>query len=142
MKKSLVSLQLIIMNFLQFAAWGAYLTSMGSFLDKSGFGEQIWLFFATQGFVSIFMPAIMGIVADRWIPAQKVLSFSHGLAGITMLAAGFYAMSAGAAIQFGVFYALYTLSVAFFMPTIAISNSVAYNALEKAGKDPVKDFPP
>lgn len=142
MKKSLVSLQLIIMNFLQFAAWGAYLTSMGSFLAKSGFGEQIWLFFATQGFVSIFMPAIMGIVADRWVPAQKVLSFSHGLAGITMLAAGLYAMSAGAGIQFGVFYALYTLSVAFFMPTIAISNSVAYNALEKAGKDPVKDFPP
>lgn len=142
MKKSTVSLKLIIMNFLQFAAWGAYLTSMGSFLAKSGFGEQIWLFFATQGFVSIFMPAIMGIVADRWIPAQKVLSLSHGVAGITMLAAGLYAMSAGAAIQFGIFYGLYTLSVAFFMPTIAISNSVAYNALEVAGKDPVKSFPP
>ena len=59
-----------------------------------------------------------------------------------MLAAGLYAMGAGAEIQFGVFYALYTISVAFFMPTIAIANSVAYNALEKAGKDPVKDFPP
>ena len=142
MNNSKVSLKLIIMNFLEFAVWGAYLTSMGSFLAKSGFGPQIWLFFATQGFVSIFMPALMGIVADKWIPAQKVLSLCQALAGLFMLGAGFYAKSAGAGIEFGAFYALYALSVAFFMPTIAISNSVAYNALEKAGKDPVKDFPP
>lgn len=142
MKNANVSLRLILMNFLEFAVWGAYLTSMGSFLAESGFGPQIWLFFATQGFVSIFMPALMGIIADKWIPAQKVLSLCQGLAGASMLAAGFYAMGAGAEIQFGVFYALYTISVAFFMPTIAIANSVAYNALEKAGKDPVKDFPP
>ncbi len=142
MKNANVSLRLILMNFLEFAVWGAYLTSMGSFLAKSGFGSQIWLFFATQGFVSIFMPALMGIIADKWIPAQKVLSLCHGLAGATMLGAGFYAMEAGSGIQLGVFYALYTISVAFFMPTIAIANSVAYNALEKAGKDPVKDFPP
>ena len=142
MKNANVSLRLILMNFLEFAVWGAYLTSMGSFLAESGFGPQIWLFFATQGFVSIFMPALMGIIADKWIPAQKVLSLCQGLAGASMLVAGLYAMGAGAEIQFGVFYALYTISVAFFMPTIAIANSVAYNALEKAGKDPVKDFPP
>ena len=137
-----ISLRLIVMNFLEFAVWGAYLTSMGSFLAKSGLGPQIWLFFATQGFVSIFMPALMGIVADKWIPAQKVLSLCQGLAGLFMIGAGLYARSAGAAIQFGPLYTLYALSVAFFMPTIAISNSVAFNALEKAGKDPVKDFPP
>ena len=142
MKNQNITLRLIVMNFLQYAIWGAYLTSMGSFLAKSGFGPQIWLFFATQGFVSIFMPALMGIVADKWIPAQKVLSLCHGIAGISMLAAGFYAMTAGAGIQFGTFYALYTLSVAFYMPTIAISNSVAYNALEVSGKDPDKDLPP
>jgi len=66
----------------------------------------------------------------------------HGIAGLSMLAAGIYAMSAGSAIQFGTFYALYTLSIAFFMPTIAISYSVAYNALEKSSKDPVVAFPP
>ena len=142
MNKSNISLRLILMNVLEFAAWGAYLTSMGSFLARSGFGPQIWLFFATQGFVSIFMPALMGIVADKWIPAQKVLSLCQGIAGAAMIAAGWYAMNAGAAIQFAPFYALYTLSVAFYMPTIAISNAVAYNALEKAGKDPVKAFPP
>lgn len=130
------------MNFLEFAVWGAYLTSMGSFLAQSGFGPKIWLFYATQGFVSIFMPAIMGIIADKWIPAQKVLSLCQGIAGVSILAAGIYAMQAGAGIQFGVFYTLYTISTAFFMPTIAIANSVAYNALEKAGMDTVKTYPP
>ena len=140
--KNKITIRLIVMNILQYAVWGAYLTSMGSFLARSGFGPQIWLFFATQGFVSIFMPALMGIVADKWIPAQKVLSLCHGIAGVCMLGAGLYAMNAGEAISFGSFYALYTLSVAFYMPTIAISNSVAYNSLEISGKDPVKDFPP
>ena len=106
MNKSNISLRLILMNVLEFAAWGAYLTSMGSFLARSGFGPQIWLFFATQGFVSIFMPALMGIVADKWIPAQKVLSLCQGIAGAAMIAAGWYAMSAGAAIQFAPFYAI------------------------------------
>ena len=142
MKNPHISLRLIVMNFLEYAVWGAYLTSMGSFLARSGFGQQIWLFFATQGFVSIFMPALLGIVADKWIPAQKLLSLCHCIAGIAMLGCGFYAMGAGPHISFGAFYAMYTVSVAFFMPTIAISNSVAYNALEVCGKDPVKDFPP
>ena len=136
------TLRLIILSFLQFAVWGAYLTSMGSYLALAGFGSKIWLFFATQGFVSIFMPALAGIVADKWIPAQKVLSLCHALAGISMLALAWYAMSAGSGAQFGLFYTLYTISVAFYMPTIAISNSVAFNALEVSGKDPVKDFPP
>jgi NHS family nucleoside permease-like MFS transporter/NHS family xanthosine MFS transporter len=134
--------KLIILSFLQFAVWGAYLTSMGSYLALAGFGSKIWLFFATQGFVSIFMPALAGIVADKWVPAQKVLSICHAVAGVCMLALAWYAMTAGSGVQFGSFYALYTISVAFYMPTIAISNSVAYNALELSGKDPVKDFPP
>ena len=137
-----ISLRLIIMNFLEFAAWGAYLTSMGSFLARVGLGEKIWLFFAMQGIVSIFMPALIGIVADKWIPAQKTLSLCHLIAGITMIGAGIYAMKAGSAVQFGPLFTLYGISVAFFMPTIAIANSVAYSALEGAGKDPVKDFPP
>lgn len=136
-----IRLRLVIMNFLEFAVWGAYLTSMGSFLAGSGMGKQIWLFFAMQGFVSIFMPALMGIIADKWIPAQKVLSICHGLAGVFMLGAGIYATSAGPAIQFGPFFTMYAISIAFFMPTIAISNSVAYYSLEVNDQDPVKAFP-
>lgn len=142
MKNQHISLRLIIMNFLEFAVWGAYLTSMGSFLANSGMGTQIWLFFAMQGFVSIFMPALIGIIADKWIPAQKMLSICHGLAGVFMLGAGFYALTSGDNIQFGPFFTMYAFSVAFFMPTIAISNSVAYNALELNGRNTVKEFPP
>ena len=137
-----IKLRLVIMNFLEFAVWGAYLTSMGGFLYGAGLADKIWLFFAIQGIVSIFMPALMGIVADKWIQAQKVLSLSHGIAGLFMIAAGVYAMMNAGHIQFAPLFALYTISVAFFMPTIAIANSVAYTGLDVAGLDSVKHFPP
>lgn len=132
--------KLILMNFLEFAVWGAYLTSMGTYLAGAGFGSIIGWFYAIQGVVSIFMPGIMGIVADRWIPAQRLLGLCHLMAGLFMGAAGFYGLSGDA--NMGVLFTLYALSVAFFMPTIALANSVAFNALTKAGLDTVKDFPP
>lgn len=141
-QNSSISIRLILLNFLEFAVWGAYLTSLGRYLGGIGMGSQIKWFFAMQGIVSIFMPALMGILADRKMQAQKVLSLCHALAGVSMIAAGVYCMKAGAAIQFAPLFALYSFSVAFFMPTIALVNSVAYNALEKAGMDPVKAFPP
>ena len=64
MKKSNLSLRLIILNFLEFAVWGAYLTSLGRYLGQIGMGPQIKWFFAMQGIVSIFMPALTGIIAD------------------------------------------------------------------------------
>ena len=142
MKIKPITLKLILMNFLEFAVWGAYLTSLGRYLFNIGMGNQIKWFFMMQGIVSIFMPTLMGILADKKMEAQKVLSLCHGLAGLFMAGAGLYCMSAGAQVQFGPLFLLYSLSVAFFMPTIALVNSVAYNALGKEGMDPVKDFPP
>ena len=142
MRNNHISARLILMNFLEFAVWGAYLTSLGRYLGNIGLSNEIKWFFAMQGIVSIFMPALMGIVADRYMQAQKVLSLCHGLAGVFMAGAGFYCMSAGDSVQFAPLFALYSLSVAFFMPTIALTNSVAYSALEGAGTDPVKAFPP
>lgn len=137
-----IKLRLIAMNFLQFAVWGAYLTSMGRYLGPAGMGGHIGLFYSVQGIVSLFMPALVGIVADRWVPAQKMLALCHGLAGLAMIVASRYALTAGDAVQFAPLFALYTLSVAFYMPTLALSNSVAYNALESSGMDTVKAFPP
>ena len=141
MKNRSLQIRLIVMNFLEFAVWGAYLTSMGRYLGAAGFGAHIGWFYSIQGIVSLFMPALMGIVADRWIQAQKTLSLCHALAGIFMCAAGLYAYTA-ADVQFATLFSLYTISVAFFMPTIALTNSVAFNALVKAKMDTVKDFPP
>ena len=142
MKNTQLKVRLVLMLILQYAAWGAYLTSLGRYLGNAGLGPQIKWFFAMQGIVSIFMPTLMGIVADRFIPAQKTLSLCHGLAGLFMLGAGMYGLTAGSGVQFGPLFTLYSLSVAFYMPTIAISNSVAYNAMGKNGMDPVKEFPP
>ena len=130
------------MNFLQFAVWGAYLTSMGTYLAGVGLGSHIGLFYAMQGIVSLFMPAVLGIIADRWVPAQRLLSLSHLLAALFMAGAGYYGMTAGDVVSFPVLFAFYSMSVAFYMPTLALSNSVAYTALDRAGLDTIKAFPP
>lgn len=140
MNKS-IRLRLIVMNFVQWAVWGAYLTSMGQYLGSVGLGSRISIFYAMQGIVSMFMPALMGIVADKWIPAQKLLGYCHGIAGAAMTGAAAYCMNA-ATPEFGILFSLYSVSVAFYMPTIALSNSVAFKILADNGYDTVKDFPP
>lgn len=137
-----IKVRLVIMNFLQFAVWGAYLTSMGSYLVNVNLASHIGMFYAMQGIVSLFMPAILGIIADRWVPAQKLLSFSHFTAALFMALAGYYGMVSGPDVEFGTLFTFYSLSVAFYMPTLALSNSVAYTALDKAGLDTIKTFPP
>ena len=137
-----IKVRLTILNFLEFAVWGAYLISMGLYLGSEGLGSNIGWFYSVQGFVSLCMPALMGIVADKWIQAQRLLSLCHLLAGLFMIACCFYGLSAAGSVSFGTLFSLYTISVAFFMPTIALTNSVAYNALEKEGLDTVKAFPP
>ena len=128
------------MNFLQFAVWGAYLTSMGTFLFGAGLAEHIGWFYAVQGIVSLFMPAVIGIIADRWVPAQKMLSLCHFLAAAFLAGAAYYGSQTH--ICFISLFTCYTLSVAFYMPTLALSNSVAYTALRQQGLDTVKVFPP
>ena len=142
MQNSHVKTRLIILSFLQFAVWGAYLTSMGRYLYDYGMGSSIGLFYSVQGIVSIFMPALMGIVADRWVPAQRVLAFCHAVAAIFMGITGYIGMTKGAVVAFNDLFWTYTVSVAFYMPTLALSNSVSYTALNKAGLDTVKAFPP
>lgn len=116
---------------------GAWLISLGAYLGNTlkFDGLQIGSFFATMGIASLFMPAVMGIIADRWIPAQRLLGLCH------LFAAGFITLAATRT-DYNSLYTLVLLSVMFYMPTIALSNSVAYNALEKAGLDTVTHFPP
>ncbi|MBQ8852973.1 MAG: MFS transporter [Alistipes sp.] len=136
-----IKLRLTVMNFLQFAVWGSYLTSMGTYLYGIGLSENIGIFYAMQGIVSLFMPALIGIVADRWIQAQKLLGICHLLAASFMVATGYYALSTPQ-VEFAPLFTLYSLSVAFYMPTLGLSNSVAYSGLSGAGLDTVKHFPP
>ena len=133
------------MNFLEFAVWGAYLTCMGNYLGVAGLGDKIAWFYAIQGIVSIFMPTLMGIVADKYIQPQRLLGLCHLVAGGFMLGCWWLGMEAGFGQELTdktLFIALYTLSVAFYMPTIALSNTTAFTILKKNGLDTVKDFPP
>lgn len=137
--------RLALMNFLEFAVWGAYLTCMGNYLGVAGLGEEISWFYAIQGIVSIFMPAIMGVVADKFIEPQRLFGLCHLVAGSAMLACCFMGYQAGFGQQLPdkvTFIALYTLSVAFYMPTIALANTVAFDILTKNGMSTVTDFPP
>lgn len=114
---------------------------MGTYLYGIGLSENIGIFYAMQGIVSLFMPALIGIVADRWIQAQKLLGICHLIAASFMVATGYYALSTPQ-VEFAPLFTLYSLSVAFYMPTLGLSNSVAYSGLSGAGLDTVKHFPP
>ncbi len=132
-----VKIRLTVMYFLEFAVWGAWLITLGSYLGGTlKFDDaQIGSFFATMGIASLFMPAIMGIIADRWIPAQKLLGICH------IIAAGFI-IAAASQTEYVPLYTLMLLSVMFYMPSIALANSVGYSVLERANLDPVTAFPP
>ena len=132
-----IKFRLIVMNFLQYAIWGSWLISLGAYLGGGlqFTGLQIGSFFATMGIASLFMPALMGIIADRWIPAQKLL-------GICQLISAGFLVAAASQTAYGPLYTCMLMSVMFYMPTIALSNSVAYNALDLAKLDAVKHFPP
>lgn len=140
-----LKVRLALMNFLQFAVWGAYLTCMGNYLGVAGLGDKIAWFYAIQGIVSIFMPTIMGIVADKYIQPQRLLGLCHLVAGTAMIGLCWMGMSAGFGNQLSnptAFIVLYTFSVAFYMPTLALSNTAAFTILKDNGLDTVKDFPP
>ena len=140
-----MKVRLAIMNFLEFAVWGAYLTCMGNYLGVAGLGDKIAWFYAIQGIVSIFMPTLMGIVADKYIQPQRLLGLCHLLAGAFMISCFWMGDEAGYGNEIlnkSLFITLYTLSVAFYMPTIALANTVAFTVLKNHGMDTVKDFPP
>ena len=131
-----IRFRLIVMNFLEFFVWGAWLISLGGYLFSIGFtGLQIGSIYATMGIASLFMPALLGIVADRWINAERVLGLCH-LIGAGLL------LYASTVTEYSVMYVLLLLNSMVFMPTIALNNTVSFHVLEKNGLDIVKDFPP
>jgi NHS family xanthosine MFS transporter len=129
--------RLILMNFLQFFVWGSWLISIGVYLGGTLHftGSQIGAVFSTLGIASLFMPALLGIVADKWINAERVLGMSH-IIGAGML---FLAASVKDPV---VFFWVMLLNSMFYMPTIALNSTVSYITLEKKGMNIVKEFPP
>ena len=125
------------MNFLQFFLWGSWLISLGGYMIvKLDFtGGQVGGIYATMGLASLFMPGLLGVVADRWINAEKLLGICH-LIGALLL---FWASTVT---DPDLMYWIMLLNAMVYMPTIALNNTVSYTILKQKGMDVVKDFPP
>lgn len=132
-----IKFRLTLMSFFQFFVWGAWLITVANywFGTKNWDGAQFGAIFSTMGIASVFMPTLCGIIADRWINAEKLYGILHILGGLTL----FYVPQISNPADF---FWVILVAMIFYMPTIALSNSVAYNALKKGGLDVVKDFPP
>lgn len=139
-EKEQIKLKLIVMNFLQFFIWGAWLISMGRYMGNvmQYDGQEVGGLFATAGFAAIITPALTGIIADRWVGAERLLSICHLLTGACLIAVGFLPVGTPFATTWLVIFGVNL----FFMPTLSLSNTVAYHALGTVRADIVKDFPP
>lgn len=132
-----IKFRLTLMSFLQFFVWGAWLITIGVywFQNKQWGGAEFGAVFSTLGFASLFMPALTGIIADRWINAEKL----YGLLHIGYAAALFYLPQVN---HPDAFIAVMFVAMCFYMPTISLSNSIAYTILKNNHYDVVKVFPP
>lgn len=132
-----IKFRLVILNFMEFFVWGSYLTSLGGYMYGTLHfkGEQIGLVFMTMGIASLIMPTILGIVADRWMNAERVLGLSHILGA----AALYWASNVNDPIK--MFWVMLAVSMCY-MPTIALNNTVSYDVLHNRGYNPQKAFPP
>jgi len=132
-----VKLRLILMNFFQFFIWGSWLLTIGAywFQNKQWSGAEFGLIFSTMGISAIFMPALTGIIADRFINAEKLYGALHILASVTL----FMLPSVDNPSSF---FWVILLNMIFYMPTLSLSITVAYSALKNDHKDVVKEYPP
>ena len=130
-------LRLTVMNFLEFFIWGSWLISLGSYMFNvlHASGSLIGATYGTMGIASLFMPALMGIIADRWVNAERVLGSCHLLGAVLLFWASKVQNS-------DTMYLVMLFNAMVFMPTIALNNTVSYIILEKNNYNIVKVFPP
>ena len=132
-----IKLRLTVMSFLQFFVWGAWLITIGNywFGTKQWSGAEFGAVFSTLGLSSILMPALTGIIADRWVNAEKLYGMLHILGGLALC----YIPQVDNPVTF--YWVIFGAMICY-MPTISLSNSVAYNILKNNNFDVVKVFPP
>ena len=132
-----IKFRLTIMNFLQFFVWGSWLISLGGYMivTLKFTGGQVASVYGTMGIASLFMPGLLGILADRWVNAERLLGLCH-ITGAGLL------LYASTIKDYPTLYIVMLLNAMFYMPTIALNNAVSYIILEKKGYNIVKDFPP
>ncbi len=134
--------RLTILSFLQFFIWGIWLISLGGYMFANfnnpidqNLGSKVGNTYGTMGWASLFMPALIGIIADKYIRAEIMLGISHIIAGLGL----YYASTVTNAGD--MYWAIFFVSC-FYMPTIGLSNSVSYSLLSRQNLDIQKSFAP
>lgn len=132
-----IKFRLTILSFFQFFVWGAWLITMANFWfgTKNWDGAEFGAVFGTMGIASIFMPTLIGIIADRWMNAERIYSILHILYGAVL----FYLPHTS---TLDAFFYVMLLAMCFYMPTIALANAISYTVLKNKHLDVVKVFPP
>ena len=137
-----VKIRLIVMNFLQFFIWGAWLCTLGLYMttpvEDGGLafdGALVGSVFALSGIASLIMPALIGVISDKWVNAERLMGLLHGVGAVALFSAAFIS-------NYDMFKIAMLVNMLAYMPTLSLSYTVAYNALDKAGLDRVKDYPP
>jgi NHS family xanthosine MFS transporter len=132
-----IKFRLIVMNFLEFFVWGSWLISLGAYMSNvlHFSGVRVGSIYGTMGLASMVTPALFGIVADRWLNAERVLGICHLIGALCL----FWASTVT---NYGMFYLIMLFNSFVFMPTIALNNTVSFIILGKRGFNVVKDFPP
>ncbi|WP_136668012.1 nucleoside permease [Flavobacterium sp. H122] len=132
-----IKFRLTLMSFLQFFVWGAWLITVGNywFGTKQWSGAEFGAIFSTLGISSIIMPAVTGIIADKWLNAERLYGILHILGGLCIA----YLPQVD---NPSTFYWVIFAAMMCYMPTISLSNSVAYNILKNNSFDVIKVFPP
>ncbi|RYF82812.1 MAG: MFS transporter [Chitinophagaceae bacterium] len=136
-----IKLRLTIMSFFQFFVWGAWLITIATYFFSSDLskienpGAKFGAIFSTLALASLFMPALTGIIADKWMNAEKLYGILHILYGLIL----FYVPQVSDADT--LYYVIFAAMICY-MPTISLSNSIAYTILKRDGYDVVKVFPP
>ncbi|MDB4922419.1 nucleoside permease [Mucilaginibacter sp.] len=132
-----IKFRLILMNFMQFFIWGAWLLTIGAywFQNKQWSGAQFGAIFSTMGISAIFMPALTGIIADRYINAEKLYGVMHVLGALTLFSLPMVTNPT-------TFFWVILLNMVFYMPTLSLSITVAYSALKRSNIDVVTEYPP
>ncbi len=132
--------RLSCLYFLQFSVWGCYLTCFGQFLGTGGLGSDIAWFYAAIGLVSIITPPLFGRLADKTGRPERLLAFCHLAASVMMFVLWRYGITRDQ-LDFGICYSVYLLFLAFYMPTMALANTVTFRLLTQSGHNTVTAFP-
>jgi NHS family xanthosine MFS transporter len=132
-----IKFRLTLMSFLQFFVWGAWLITIGTYClnAKHWTFPQFGAIFSTMALASLFMPALTGIIADKWVNAERLYGILHILYGLVLL----YVPRVDDPDT--LYYVIFAAMICY-MPTISLSNAVAYTILKREGHDVVKVFPP